>query len=306
MNLPPDVVLIGSKELGFLALQDMYLLGPSALRGVITLDDRADPRSTFTLMSDFAREHGIRFCIASNRAHSESLVRDLKPRCCFVVGWYWLISEETLQSVPDGFFGIHNSLLPKYRGGSPLVWALLNDEKSVGISLFTLTPGIDNGSVWGQKAVTIEEDDYIHDVFVKLEIKTSELLRETYLPILSGTAAPLVQDEKEATYCAQRRPDDGKIDWSNTSRYIYNFIRSQSEPYPCAFTFLNNESVKIIRARQCPTTFFGTPGQIVRIENNGIYVSCGDKRAITVEQIEYRGSKDSATNLIKSSKDRFQ
>ena len=305
MDTVADVVLIGSKELGFRALQDLYSLAPSAFSGMITIDDRADPRSSFALISAFARDRNIRLWVASNRAHSESLIREIKPQRCFVVGWYWLIGEETLKSVPLGFFGIHNSLLPKYRGGAPLVWAMLNGEKTVGISLYTLTPGIDDGVVWGQKSVTVEEEDYISDVFEKLAVKTSELLRETYLPILSGAARAATQNANQATYCAQRHPQDGRIDWSRPSRYIYNFIRSQSEPYPCSFSYYNNETVKIVRAPPLASTYFGIPGQIARIGNDGIVVCCGDNGAILIEKIEYQGIKDAAGTLIKSTKMRF-
>jgi methionyl-tRNA formyltransferase len=305
MGAIKSVVFIGSKELGLAALREIRSLMPEVLTAGVTIDHTPDSRSKFGDFKSFTRDHGIKLCIAEDRKHSEMLVKSLQPDMCLVVGWYWLISKETLEQVPRGFLGIHNSLLPRYRGCSPLIWAILNEEQKVGVSLFSFTPGIDDGPVWGQKSINVQKDDYIGDVLRKLTLQTTEMLRECFIPILQGTMIPIEQDASRATYCAQRCPDDGNIDWHKSRDYIYRFIRAQSEPYPGAFTYLDTKLMRIWRAVPRDGDYFGTPGQIANVDEQGVYVICGDNKAIILETLEIEGRREKAHLIIRSKKSRL-
>ncbi len=299
------VLFLGSKQLGVKVLSEMYFLSPETLIGIITIDDRNDTRSTLDDFREFSKKNKIPFFVANNREHLEEIIRGLKPELCFVCGWYWLISKNILDSVPHGFIGIHNSLLPKYRGGAPLIWSIINGEKEVGFSIFSFTPGMDDGPIWAQGSFKLEEVDYISDVLKKLEQKTVAVLRDKYLPILTGTLRPIEQPHHEATYCAQRYPADGNINWQQSAREIYNFIRSQSEPYPGAFTYWGSRMLKVWRARPFNFRYYGTPGQVARISSEDVYVICGDNRAIILEEVEKDGRKGKAGEFVQSIQCRF-
>lgn len=296
------VLFIGSKQIGLQILREIYSLSPETLIGILTIDDSDDNRSVLMNFKHFANQNGIGLHIAKNRKESEEVIRRSGPDLCFVVGWYWFIGSDILDLVPSGFIGIHNSLLPEYRGGSPLVWSIINGEKQVGFSFFSFTRGMDEGNIWAQGSVKIDGQDYISDILKKLEGKTVHVLQENYLKILNGTAIPVEQDHGLATYCVSRSPDDGNINWSKCARDVYNFIRAQSDPYPGAFTYFGSRKLKIWRARLFDKPYYGAPGRIARISNNGVYIICGDYSAIIVEEVGVGEKRGNATELMKSIK----
>ena len=299
------VLFIGSKQLGFEVLKEIVSIKPESVVGIITFDDRNDTRSVFDNFVNFSKEQNLNLMIAENRRHSEQLVREINPDLCLVVGWYWIIGNEALNTVKNGFIGIHNSLLPKYRGSSPLIWTMINGEPEAGFSLFSLTEKMDEGDIWASGTVPIEKSDSVSDVLKKLEIKTLETIRSIYPKILEGTATAIRQNHAEATYCSPRFDFDGSIDWNKSSQEIYDFIRAQTYPYPGAFTYLNGEKIIIWKAKLNDVTYYGTTGQVARIDENGVYVICGNQQSIILEIVEIKNEKSKAEKVIRSVKSRF-
>ena len=300
------VLFIGSKPLGLRCLKKLYELKPSALIGVMTFDDRDDQRNAFDDICRFAAKQNIPIHIAKNRKDSESIIAEIEPEICFVNGWYWLIGNETLNLVPHGFLGLHNSLLPKYRGGSPLVWSMINGEKYAGYSIFSFTEGMDEGDIWAQEKAEIGPEDYISDMLAKLEEKAITKLDTIYPQILNGDLKPTPQNHSLATFCAMRTPEDGRIDWNWPAKRVFDFIRAQSEPYPGAFTFIDDKKIIIWRARLLDLTYYGTSGQVARVSPDGVLVICGDSRPLLITVAEIDRVKQDAHKVIKSIKTRFR
>lgn len=286
-------------------LREIHALSPGTLIGAVTIDDRGDTRTAFDDFQEFSRQQQVELYVATNRKHSEELIRRLKPDLCLVVCWYWLIDRQCIEAVPRGLIGIHYSPLPRYRGGSPLVWQIINDEKEVGISFFSLTPGMDDGPVWMQASVPIDATDYVSNVLSKLEATTLEKVRLNFPLILDGRIKPIEQRHELATYCTQRFPSDGNINWSWRAREVHNFIRAQSDPYPGAFTYLERLPLKIWRSSIYERPYYGVPGQVARITNESVVVVCGGNSAINLEEIELQGTRCKAPNVIASIKTRF-
>lgn len=299
------VLFIGSKQLGLRVLQEICSLAPHKLIGIMTIDDRSDTRTKYEEIIKFANTHQLNLYVAKNRTHSEEIIANLQPDICFVVGWYWLINQSTLEQVPGGFIGIHNSVLPRYRGGSPLIWPIIKGENEVGFSVFTFTDGLDEGPIWAQGKVSVGEDDYVSEILQKLEMLTVDVVRQNYLGIINGTLRPVEQAHELATYCSQRFPADGNIDWQRSAQEVFNFIRAQSDPYPGAFTYFENQQMIIWKARVFEFPYYGTPGQVARILNDEVYVICGDDRAIVLQEVEVNGVRAKATNFIRSFKIRL-
>ena len=171
----------------------------------------------------------------------------LKPDLIIVAGWHYILSSKILNIPPLGVIGLHASLLPKYRGSSPLTWQLINGEKEAGITLFYIEDGggVDTGDIIGQESFLIEENDTIKELISKSETGAFNLL-EKYLPLIEQGSAPRIkQDESQATIYKQRIPADGEIDWNDSPENIRNFIRAQTKPYPGAFTFIGNKKVTV-------------------------------------------------------------
>jgi len=299
-NKIKNVLFIGSKLSGLHCVSEIYSLSPKSLMGILTLDDRNDSRSVFNEIKNFALKNKIRLFVSKNQDKSEKLIKDLNPDMCIVSGWYSIFSDAIIKRVQGGFIGLHFSLLPKNRGGSPLVWAIINGEREGGLTMYTITHGIDAGDIWGQKKVNIEFTDFISDVLDKMHINLKILLREKYLKILKGDIKPRKQNHKNATYFNKRYPKDGHIDWNKSSIEIYNFIRAQSYPYPGAFVYYLKKKMIIWRAQPKEFQYDAKPGQVVKISREGVYAACADKKSIVLQSVKYAQNEGNANQFVKS------
>jgi len=276
-----------SKEIGFECLKALTSIDRDSIVSVLTISDQDDARSYYHLINDLCNYAKIPLHTVSSKKESEILIQKYNPDLCLVICWYWLISKEVLDVVPK-IIGIHNSILPKYRGGSPLVWQIINgghvinDVPYVGSSFFTITKDMDAGDIWAQYKIRLDFNDYIDDVIKKMNKKTTSILKEMWLKILSNKHIPKPQIGTPS-YCAQRIPEDGKINWSKSAVQIYNFIRAQSHPYPGSFTMFKGKKLYLWRARLGEEKYYGTPGQVALVASDGTHVICGDNKSVIFE-----------------------
>lgn len=209
----------------------------------------------FADASAFAKARSIPFAyVRSGRAEDyRAALGQLAPDLFVVAGWYYLIPNAIRTCARLGAIGAHASLLPSYRGGAPLVWAIINGETQSGVTLFHLNSGVDDGDIIAQATLEITEADDIGSVIAKAT-QQSVALMSVYVPrVLDGTAPRRAQDARFATVMPQRSPADGLIDWNAlTSARAYDWIRAQTSPYPGAFTFLGGERFTIWAARPQP------------------------------------------------------
>ena len=283
------VLFLGSKPVGLRCLRALHASDDVSLVGAVTIDDRADVRSAHQDIVAFCREANVRLHEPATRADLPGIIRELAPDLCIVVGWYWLLPRELLESVPRGFVGLHFSALPKYRGSSPLVWALINGEREIGISLFALADDMDAGDIWGQALLPVGEGEYVGTVLARLEDAAVTLLQATLPTLDAASARPTPQVHADATFCALRRPEDGLISWDWPATRVFDFIRAQSRPYPGAFSYLGTERVTIWRVSRFAHDYHGAPGQVVRNPDGGQMVVCGDHRALILDDVTFAG-----------------
>ena len=213
-------------------------------------------------------------------------ISELRPDLLVVIGWYYVIPKNILKIPPLGTVGIHASLLPKYRGGAPLVWAIINGEQETGVTLFYFDEGVDDGDIIAQKRFPILLEDTIADVIEKARIASVELVREFIPRIAQGTAPRIPQDHEKATYVPQRRPQDGLLRCEEkTAMEAYNWIRAQSRPYPGAFIVVGGRKIKLGRAfpgfRPCKEKV----GKVYQ-DKDGLWICCKDKKAVLVTEWE--------------------
>lgn len=176
------------------------------------------------------------------RAYDAPLER-LAPDLLLALGWYYMVPRRVRARAPRGCLGIHASLLPRFRGGAPLNWAIIEGERETGVTLFHLEDGVDDGDVVAQGTVTIGDDDTIATVYERATRASIELLRRELPRLADGTATRTPQDHSKATSYPQRSPEDGRIDWSWSPRRIRDFIRAQTRPYPGAWTVIDGRKV---------------------------------------------------------------
>lgn len=301
------IIFIGSKELGLKVLMKIYNLTPERLIACITLNDGSDTRSKLLEFRNFCKTQQIPIHVLEGKCDITEIIHLYTPDICFVVGWYYLIPKQVIEFVPHGFIGIHNSLLPKYRGHAPLVWSMLNGEEIIGYSVFSFTKEMDKGNLWHQESIRINQNDYINDVLLKVEKSVLQFFDQKYLALINDQLQPYPQSEKNVSYGAKRVETDGYINWNQDNKKIYNFIRAQARPYPGAFSYYKKQKIIIWKARIFPDTFYGSPGQIgfINKDTDEITVICGDNSAIILEEIQIEDKIVKPNDIIKSLNNRF-
>lgn len=199
----------------------------------------------------------------------EPVLAGMKLDLILVLGWYYMIPKSTRELAKYGAWGIHTSLLPKYAGGAPLVWAIINGEKETSVTLFRMDDGVDDGDIIAQRSFDIGFEDSIKEVYQKATDTSKDILQEVLADI--ENVCFVSQDKSAIEYYPQRSPEDGMIDWNQSAQKIYDFIRAQSLPYPCAFSVLGNVRLKFLNSKVIDLENFKYRiGEIVRIDDKAM------------------------------------
>lgn len=248
------IVFFGASELGYDCCESLIKEGHQVVT-IFTIEQEfkisysPDAPVKNYLFKDF-RQLGDKYNIPTYVINGDlkdyyQQLKNIQPDFILAIGWYYMIPQKMLGLAVKGGAGIHASLLPKYRGNAPLVWAIINGEKETGISFFYFSEGTDEGDIIAQETFLIEETDTIKDVLEKAKNASLQILRD-YIPQIAINTAPRIkQDHSKATVYPKRCPDDGLINWDWDVKRIKNFIRAQTKPYPGAFTYIGGKRVTI-------------------------------------------------------------
>lgn len=202
----------------------------------------------------------------------------------FIVAQYGLIIPENILNIPKfGTINVHTSLLPKYRGASPIQSAILNGDTKTGITIMLMDKGMDSGPILSQKEIDIENAETYLELDARMANISSQLLLSTIPKYLDKTIVPQNQDETQVTLCKKLSRDDGKIDWKNSSKQIYNQYRAFT-PWPGVWTMWNDKRIKLLKIKISEEKL---ATGLVQIEQDKIYVGTNDfALEITKLQIE--------------------
>ena len=197
-----------------------------------------------------------------------------------------ILSQEIIDLPRYGIVNVHTSLLPRYRGSSPIQSAILNGDKVTGVTIMQTDVGMDTGDIILSQSVTIGDKTAGELTEELIEVGAS-LLAEALDEIEAGTAVKVKQDESGATKCKMIKDEDALINWLDSAENIYNRIRAFN-PSPIAYSTLNGERIKIYRATLSDEN--GEAGQVLKAYKKGIVVGCG-KGAINITSLQPSGKK---------------
>jgi methionyl-tRNA formyltransferase len=199
---------------------------------------------------DIAARSGIPLQYVRNINDPEAVatLRAISPDLLFCVGWTQLLKKDVLELPRLGCLGFHASYLPAYRGRAPVNWAIINGESQTGNTLMFLDEGVDTGDILAQRAFPIADDDTCATVYDKVARSEDEMIREVMPLIHDGRMPRRPQDHSLATVMPRRRPEDGVVDWSRTTKQLHDWVRALTHPYPGAFTTLAGRRVWIWKA----------------------------------------------------------
>lgn len=298
------IAFMGASELGWACCNTLLKMGqdvvgifsiPQTFR--ISWSDRPVKNVRFKSFEDLACARGVPLVYVTKKmGHPEyrEALRQMRPDLIVVIDWYYMVPRALRRLAPLGTVGMHASLLPRYRGGAPLVWAMINGEQETGISFFYFEDGVDEGDIIAQARFDIAFEDTIADLVRKSSSAALGLLRE-YVPLLAGGKAPRhPQEHGRATLMPQRTPEDGLIDWQALSALqAYNWVRAQTRPYPGAFTYLDGRKVTLWKASPSPDTGPGnlSPGTVVERLNapETFGVVCAGGSILNIHELEFAG-----------------
>lgn len=199
-----------------------------------------------------------------------------------------IIPQTVLDQFPLGIINIHPSLLPAYRGPTPIEQAMLDGVTKTGVSIMRLTAGMDEGPIYKQKVLHLTGNDSKIDLTLKLQTLGAELLIEVLPGIADGSLAPRSQPHTDrATYSQKLTKDDGVIEWSKPAVQLEREIRAYAE-WPKSQTELSGRQVTITKARVIPGE--GAPGEI-RVVDKDLLVFCGEE-SLLIEQLKPAGKNE--------------
>lgn len=199
-----------------------------------------------SFLRQMALEVGVQFLVQPKAAAEEysafiDMVRRISPDLIIVHSYSLILRDDLLALSRFGAVNIHAAPLPKYRGCSPIQWAIINNENEAGVTLHCIDSELDHGAIIAQSLIDIDIDDTWLTVFLKIKDKLEGILAEFVPKLIVQDYDTVSQDESLATYSRRRSPDDGFMDWQASVRKNFNLIRALVSPLPGAFYFVGEE-----------------------------------------------------------------
>lgn len=194
------------------------------------------------------------------------------------------LPTKLLDSV-DFAVNVHASLLPKYRGGAPIHYAIINGDKEAGVTIMEMVKKMDAGDMIAKASTPITDEDNVGTMFEKLAVIGCDLLLKTLPDYIAGNIKPEPQDESKATFSPNITPEEERIDWNKSAREVFNHIRGLY-PWPVAHTLLDGKRFKIYEVSLAEGQ--GQPGQIIEKGKETLVVATGDG-AISLKTVQLAG-----------------
>ena len=266
------------------------------LRAIFTKEDKVNARGNkiiFSPVKQFGIDNEIEV-IQPKKVKDEKIIKKIKeinPDLIVVVAYGKILPKEIIDIPKYGIINVHSSLLPKYRGASPIHSAILNGDTESGVSIMYIEEGLDSGDVILQESCDILENDTLGTLHDKLKDLGAIVLEKALKLIEEGKVEATKQDESLATFVKPITKEQTKIDWNNTKEVIFNQIRGLN-PFPAAYTFNEkNENIKIYKSEKLDREYEGKNGQIVDIINKKGPVVKVKNGALVLLEVKFQGKK---------------
>ena len=217
------------------------------------------------------------------------VLKSLKPDCIVVVAYGQILSKEILDIPQYGCINVHGSLLPKYRGASPINWCIVQGEQETGITTMYMDVGLDTGDMIHKETVVIGQNMTFEDLYMALRPMGSQVLSKTLKAIELGDAPRTPQNDSESTYAPLLNKKNTMIDWSQSALEVHNHIRGLN-PVPVALTTYEGNRIKVFVSELTSLESDQQPGTIVGVSKLGLDVATGSG-VVRLTEVQFPNAK---------------
>jgi methionyl-tRNA formyltransferase len=281
------IVFMGTPEFSVNVLEG--LLEKHEVVLVVTQPDKLVGRKQtleYSPVKKCALEHGLKVFQPKKIKDEYQAVLDAKPDIIITAAFGQFIPNVILEYPEYGCINVHGSLLPKYRGGSPIQTAIINGEKETGITVMYMASKMDSGNIIAQRSIPILDTDDNGSMFNKLSVLGRDLLMEVLPSIFDKTNPSIPQDETKVTYAYNISHEQQFINWNKTSKEIVNLIRGLA-PNPTALTSINGTIIKVFKAKEVSVDTKYTPGEVIKL-NKELLIATADG-AVSILELQQSG-----------------
>lgn len=224
----------------------------------------------------WAVEHGVPVAqpVKLNDGTFEAWLRSQRADICVLAAYGRILKQAILDVPPHGFLNMHPSLLPLYRGPSPIQSVILNGETETGVTIMRITLEMDSGDILLQERMPIAPEDNAQTLTERLAARGGEMLAEGVSLVEEGKAVFTPQDHARATYCSLFEKRDGRIDWTRPADSIHNLVRA-ANPWPGAQCLYRGEVCRIHESLPLDLAGQGEPGTVTHVEKDRVLVATG-------------------------------
>ncbi len=286
-SLKPKIVFMGTAEFAIPILEK--LVEHYVIQGVVTQPDRPAGRGKILTpppIKSLAQKLDIPVIQPMKllEPNAWEQLTAWRPDMIIVAAFGQILKSAVLQLPPYGCLNVHASLLPRWRGAAPVTAAILHGDPQTGVTIIQMDEGIDTGPILRQKAIPILDQDTTQTLSQRLAVEGALLLIETLPDYLEGKCKPTPQDDSQATYAPMIKKEDGLLDFNLPAIELWRKIRA-FQPWPGAYTFLNQQRLIIMEAQILPINTEKMPaGQTFIVDKKPmIATSSGALELITIQ-----------------------
>ncbi len=286
------IVFMGTPDFAVPTLRILHENNYS-IAAVVTAPDKPAGRGLHlqaSAVKKFALEHHIPV-LQPEKLKSQLFIEELRSYRADlqIVVAFRMLPEVVWNMPPLGTINLHASLLPDYRGAAPINWAIIKGEKTTGLTTFFLQHAIDTGDIILQRPVEIENKDDAGSLHDKMMHAGAGLVLDTVRAIENNTVVPLPQKQESLKSAPKLFREDCLIHWNRDAEQVLNFIRGLS-PYPGAYTFFDNRTVKIFRAHKETANIISEPGAHYT-DGHSRLIYAAENGNIAIDELQIEGKK---------------
>lgn len=291
------ILFLGTPEFAVASANAILQSENHSLIGIVCQPDRDMDRKgnvIFSPMKQFAQQNGIE-CFQWEKISRDGVdtIKELAPDIMITAAYGQILSQEIIDIPKFGIINVHGSLLPKYRGASPIQTALINGDKETGITIMKTEAGLDTGDIISTEKVVINEDETCGELMARMSEIGAKLLIKTLDKIEAGTAEYIPQIQVDASITTKISKKQAFINFEKTAKELKSQILGMN-PEPIAYTSLNGVTMNVYRARVAPETFSTSLpcGTVIAPTSvkAGLFVQC-NRSVLEILELQFAGGK---------------